>query len=119
MEKIKAGIFDGPQIRKLIKDSSFDDGLNPAELSAWLSLKSVIANFLGNYRIAHYQKETPTGLPDWLALGNEKVIPKMSDLMISHQRHWKNVRRSWKNASAAADARYEQSAVLLKELFRI
>ena len=35
MEKIKAGIFDGPQIRELIKDTSFDDALNPAELSAW------------------------------------------------------------------------------------
>ena len=50
MEKIKAGIFDGPQIRELIKDTSFDDALNPAELSAWLSLKSIIANFLGNHR---------------------------------------------------------------------
>ena len=38
MEKIKAGIFDGPQIRELIKDTSFHDALNPAELSAWLSL---------------------------------------------------------------------------------
>ena len=38
MDKRKAGIFDGPQIRKLIKDTSFDEALNPAEHSAWLSL---------------------------------------------------------------------------------
>ncbi|KAF2366395.1 hypothetical protein FHG87_002845 [Trinorchestia longiramus] len=58
MEKIEAGIFDGPQIRVLvsIKDTSFDDALNPAGLSVWLSLKSVIANFLGNHRSAQYQK---------------------------------------------------------------
>ena len=37
-EKITAGIFDGPQIRELIKDTSFHDALNPAEISAWLSL---------------------------------------------------------------------------------
>ena len=34
MEKPKAGIFNGPQIRELVKDNSFDDALNPAELSA-------------------------------------------------------------------------------------
>ena len=56
MEKIKAGIFDGPQIRELIKDTSFDDALNPAELSAWLPLKSVIANFLCNHRGSQYRK---------------------------------------------------------------
>ena len=47
MEKVKAGILDGPQIRELIKDASFGDSLNPTELSAWLSLKLVIANFPG------------------------------------------------------------------------
>ena len=38
IEKIKAGIFDGPQIRELIKDTSLHDALNPTELSVWLSL---------------------------------------------------------------------------------
>ena len=57
MEKLKAGIFDGPQIRELMKDSMFDDALSAAELSAWRSLKSVITNFLGNNRSAEYEKE--------------------------------------------------------------
>ena len=56
MEKIKAGIFDGPQIRELIKDTSFDDAVNPTELSVWLSLQSVIANFLGKHRGSQYRK---------------------------------------------------------------
>ena len=56
MEKIKAGIFDGSQIRELIKDTSFDDALNPTELSVWLPLKSVIANFLGKHRGSQYRK---------------------------------------------------------------
>ena len=51
-----ADIFDGLQTRELIKDTSFDDALNPTELSAWLSFKSVIVNFLGNHRISQYQK---------------------------------------------------------------
>ena len=32
MEKLKDGIFDGPQTRELMKDTSFDDSLNPSEL---------------------------------------------------------------------------------------
>lgn len=53
MKRLKAGVFDDPQIRKLI---SFDDALNPVKLFAWPFLKSVIENFLGNYRSFQYQK---------------------------------------------------------------
>jgi len=35
IEKLKAGVFDGPQIRKLINDTNFCNYMNPAELSAW------------------------------------------------------------------------------------
>ena len=38
MEKLKAGIFDSPQIRELIKNSMFDEALSEAELSTWQSL---------------------------------------------------------------------------------
>ena len=55
--KLKAGIFGGPQIRELMKDSIFDDALSTAELSAWRSLKSVITNFLGNNWSAEYEKK--------------------------------------------------------------
>ena len=54
-EKIKAGIFDGLQIRELIKDTSFDDALNPAELFSWFFLKSAIANFLCNHGSSRYE----------------------------------------------------------------
>ena len=33
-EKLKAGIFDGPQIKELMKDPMFDEALSEAELSA-------------------------------------------------------------------------------------
>lgn len=69
MEKLKAGIFDGPQIRELIKDASFDEALNPAELSAWLSFKSVIANFLGNHRSLQYQKAVDELMKNFCQLG--------------------------------------------------
>ena len=40
MEKLKAGIFDGPQIRVLMNDPMFNAVLSEAELSAWKSLKA-------------------------------------------------------------------------------
>ena len=34
IEKLKAGIFDGSQIQKLMNDANFCNFMNPAELSA-------------------------------------------------------------------------------------
>ena len=57
MEKLKAGIFDGPQIRELMKDPMFDESLSKAELSAWQSLEPVVTNFLGSHWSVEYEKE--------------------------------------------------------------
>ena len=57
IEKLKAGIFDSPQIRDLIKDLMFDEALSKAELLTWLSLKSVVTNFLGNHLSVEYKKK--------------------------------------------------------------
>ena len=69
LEKLKAGIFDGPQIRELMKDSTFDDALSATELSAWGSLKSVITNFLGKNRYEEYEKEVDELLKNFQKLG--------------------------------------------------
>ena len=52
--KLKAGIFVGPEIKKLLLNEEFDSRLNPVELAAWNALKSVVANFLGNHRHEQY-----------------------------------------------------------------
>ena len=57
MEKLKAGIFDSPQMRELMKDPMFDEALSKAELSACRSLMSVVINFLGNQQNAEHEKE--------------------------------------------------------------
>ena len=51
IEKFKADIFDGPQIRKLTKDPIFDEVRKEQELSAWQLQKLVVTNFRGNHRI--------------------------------------------------------------------
>src|ERR1044071_5533658 len=46
--KIKAGIFVGPQIRELLKDSDFITTMNGLERCAWEAFHLVVSNFLGN-----------------------------------------------------------------------
>ena len=53
--KLKEGIFVGPQIREVLKDTDFEELLNLKELRAWEAFKSVCSGFLGNIRILDYQ----------------------------------------------------------------
>ena len=54
MDKLKAGIFDGPQTRQLIRDTEFENSMNEVELVAWKALVLVVKNFLGNYKARNY-----------------------------------------------------------------
>ena len=54
MEKLKAGIFDGPQIRELIKDANFQSAMNSTEAAAWCAYTLVVQNFLGNHKAENY-----------------------------------------------------------------
>jgi len=53
--KIKEGIFVGPQIRELMQDKHFDEDLNETEKNAWLSIKRICKDFLGNQKAVNYQ----------------------------------------------------------------
>ena len=52
-EKLKAGIFDGPQLRKLIRDPEFENSMNKVELEAWKAFVLVVKNFLGNNKASN------------------------------------------------------------------
>ncbi|KAI6648326.1 hypothetical protein LOD99_12135 [Oopsacas minuta] len=54
-DKIKAGVFDGPQIRTLIRDKNFIQKMNVKGKAAWLSFVDVIQNFLGNRMAPNYE----------------------------------------------------------------
>ena len=54
-EKLKAGIFNGPQIRQMIKDSSFVASMTSKEARAWKALREVIKNFLENKKAENYK----------------------------------------------------------------
>ena len=53
-EKIKAGLFDGPQIRTLVRDQEFVQKMSAKEKAAWLAYEDVIKNFLGNKKAQNY-----------------------------------------------------------------
>lgn len=44
------GVFNGPDIRKLMRDTEFDIKLSQKELTAWTCVKEVINNVLGGKR---------------------------------------------------------------------
>ena len=49
-EKLKACIFDCPQIRKLINDHNFKQPILKVESDAWEAFVSVLSNFLGRIK---------------------------------------------------------------------
>ena len=53
--KLKEGIFVGPHIREVPKDTDFEELLNLKELRAWEAFKSVCSGFLGNTHVPDYQ----------------------------------------------------------------
>ena len=54
-EKIKAGVFDGPQIRTLEREQAFVQTMNDNEKVAWLSFVAVMKKFLGNKKAGTYE----------------------------------------------------------------
>ena len=48
------GIFNGPQIRRLLKVPTFVNSMKTEKRSAWMSFAEVVSNFLGNYKAENY-----------------------------------------------------------------
>ena len=67
--KLKEGIFDGPQIRKLMRDPEFINSMTALEKNAWLSFKSVVENFLGNNKSVDYKDKIKEMLNNYKKLG--------------------------------------------------
>ena len=68
-EKKKAGIFDGPQIRFLMKDRDFINSINRVEKAAWLSFVSIVNNFLGNEKADDYREIVQNLIKNFQRLG--------------------------------------------------
>ena len=68
-EKVKSGIFNWPDIQKLIKDPEFTAFMMDTEYDAWQALVSVVKSFLGNRRDDNYVNLVNSLLEGFLKLG--------------------------------------------------
>ena len=73
-DKIEAGVFDGPQIRKLIDDREFRNTMGLVELEAWNSFVLVVKKFLGNERAVNFELIVETMLKNFRKLGCKMSI---------------------------------------------
>jgi len=67
--KIREGIFDGPQIRKLLMDDSFTDTMTEIEEVAWDAFKEVVKKFLGNIKDPLFKETVRNMLDKFKLLG--------------------------------------------------
>jgi hypothetical protein len=67
--KIREGIFDGPQIRKLMMDDSFTDTMTEIEEDACNAFKEVVKKFLGNIKDPLYKEIVRNMLDKFKLLG--------------------------------------------------
>ena len=67
--KLKAGIFDGPQIRELMKDEDFPSKLKSIELRAWKAFVQLVKNFLGNHKASNYEELVDEMLKSYKSMG--------------------------------------------------
>ena len=56
IKKLKGGIFDGPQVRKLIRDPEFEKSTTKLEYEAWKAFVLVVKNFLGNSKASNFEE---------------------------------------------------------------
>ena len=92
MEKLKAGIFDGPQICKLMQDQAFTPRITVGGRAAWCSYVSVMQEFLGNTKASNYWNLVDVMLQSFQALGARMSI-KLHYLFILPYRLFS--RKSW------------------------
>ena len=50
------GVFDGTQIKILVKDSNFEQYVTNREKHAWVAFEDVVQGFLGNERKENYKE---------------------------------------------------------------
>ena len=90
MEKLKACIFDSPQIQQLIRDPEFENSMNEVELEAWKAFVQVMKNFLGNNKAKKYAELVNNKLTAFRNLGC-KMRVKMHYLFSDMDRFPKNL----------------------------
>jgi hypothetical protein len=67
--KVKAGVFVGPQIKKILECKEFPKKLTRVQKAAWSSFKAVVDGFLGNNRAENHVELVNTLVKNYAAMG--------------------------------------------------
>jgi len=103
-------IFDGLQIRTMLKDEAFVATMNNDEKTAWLSFKKVVENFLGNHKSDNYAELVADLLRNYKKLSylmNYKLLSPFASRLLS-TKSWRLQRRAKRTIS-----RYQRNGTLL------
>lgn len=106
--KISAGVYDGPDIRKLFKSAELLSVLSSEEKTAFECLKQVCANFLGNNRAHNYEEIIKNMATSYQKLGINITIKLHS--LICHLDQFKD------NCGKFSDEQGERVHQTLKQL---
>ncbi|XP_058885016.1 uncharacterized protein LOC131737778 [Acipenser ruthenus] len=67
--KVKAGVFVGPQIKKILECNEFPKKLTSKEKAAWNSFVAVVQGFLGNHKAQNYVELVETLVKNYGTMG--------------------------------------------------
>jgi len=67
--KIREGVFNGPDIRSLLRDEVFERIITGDEQRAWHAFREVVTGFLGNRRADNYKDRVEELLSSYQKLG--------------------------------------------------
>ena len=74
IEKLKAGIFNGPQLRKLMNDHEFPLSMSKEEFYASDAFVKVVKNFFGNKKASNYKELVANLLSSFEDIGAKMSI---------------------------------------------
>ena len=113
MEKMKAGSFDGPKIRKLIQDQAFTSHITAVESADWCSYVSVVREFLGNTKASNYRYLVDEMLRNFQALGSRMSI--QLHYLLSHLDYFPE---NLGDVSEEQGKRFHQDFKMMKERYQ-
>ena len=112
-EKKKAGIFDGPQIRTLLRDHQFVTTMTAVEARAWKAFSKVVHNFLGNKRADNY-----TELVEELLLSLQDLGCRMSIKVHYLHSHLSEFPENLGDVSEEQGERFHQDVKVMEERYQ-
>ena len=112
-EKKKARIFDGPQIRTLLRDHKFVTTMTAVEARAWKAFSKVVHNFLGNKRADNY-----TELVEELLLSLQDLGCRMSIKVHYLHSHLSEFPENIGDVSEEQGERFHQDVKVMEERYQ-